>query len=171
MTDLDFNETCGYHYSNNLQPAVKATLIIKIALTRFWQNNVIHCSTTKGGTTITTDWLTVGLSLKERNMLFIFCIVFYPNDTIYYSLFSFEMPSGQIGGAFAYNIINNSEDERLWRYPSPSFCLFSFPLALLLIYAQHECLGDRVCGLNLYECLPDGGQRGPSHWYVQEDSG
>lgn len=45
------------------------------------------------------------------------------------------------------------------------------PLSLLLIYAQHECLGDRVCGLNLYERLPDGGQRGPSHWYVQEDSG
>lgn len=37
------------------------------------------------------------------------------------------------------------------------------PLSLLLIYAQHECLGDRVCGLNLYERLPDGGQRGPSH--------
>lgn len=38
-----------------------------------------------------------------------------------------------------------------------------FLFALLLIYAQHECLGDRVCGLNLYERLPGWGQRGPSH--------
>lgn len=35
-----------------------------------------------------------------------------------------------------------------------------FPLALLLIYARHECLGVRVCGLNLYERLPGGGTTG-----------